>query len=135
MQRLLLTILVNCVGIAVATLIIPSIGYHHDLGTLILAGLILALVNFAFRPLVIVMALPAVILSLGVALLFINALMLWVTSKVVTGFHVGGFWATVGGALVMWLVNMALKPWTTGRHDRRRDEDRRTTYVRVMRGR
>jgi putative membrane protein len=66
---------------------------------------------------VIVMTLPAVILSLGIALLLVNALMLWVTSKLVTGFHVGGFWSTVGGALVMWVVNLALRPWARQRRD------------------
>ncbi len=132
MRRLLLTVVVNCVGIAVAAAIVPSIGYHHDVGTLILAGLILAIVNFAFRPLVILMTLPAVILSLGLALLFINALMLWATSKIVSGFHVGGFWATVGGALIMWLVNMALKPWTKPQRHRG-DRDRGGTYVRSVR--
>jgi putative membrane protein len=110
--RLLITLVTNCVGLLVAHALIPSISYHHRVGTLLLAGLILALVNFAVRPLVILLTLPAVIVSLGAALLLINALMLWLTSKIVSGFHVGGFWSTVGGALVMWIVNMALRPWT-----------------------
>lgn len=112
MIRLLLTLLTNCLGLALAALLIPSITYHHHLGTLILAGLILGLVNVALRPLVILLTLPAVILSLGLALLFINALMLWLTSRIVSGFHVGGFGSTVLGALVLWVVNMALRPWT-----------------------
>src|SRR5262249_42288107 len=82
-------------------------------GTLVLAGLVLGVVNFAVRPLVILLTLPAVILSLGLALLFINALMLWVTSKIVTGLHIGGFWSTVAGALILWIVSMALRPWTS----------------------
>ncbi len=93
---------------------IPSISYHHDLGTLLLAGAIFGVVNFAVRPLVILFTLPAVILTLGVALLFINALMLWLTSKIVSGFHVGGFWSTLGGAVVVWLVNVVLRMWTRG---------------------
>jgi putative membrane protein len=131
MPRLVLTVLANCIGLVVAAAIIPSISYGHDLGTLLLAGLILAAINFALRPLVILMTLPAVILTLGVGLLLINALMLWVTSKIVTGFHVGGFWSTVGGAFVMWIVNLALRPWTR----RRRRDDQRAGYVRVSRAR
>jgi putative membrane protein len=126
MPRILVTWVVNCVGLLVASLAIDSISYGHKFGTLILAGAVLALVNLALRPLVIILTLPAVILSLGLAMLFINALMLWVTSKLVTGFHVGGFWATVGGALIMWIVNMALRPWVYDRGDRdRRNRDRR----------
>lgn len=122
--RLLITWITNCIGLLIAAAVVPAIGYGHNAGTLILAGLVLGLVNFAVRPLVILLTLPAVILSFGLALLLINALMLWVTSKFVTGLHVGGFWSTVAGALVMWVVNMVLAPWTGSRRPverRRRD--------------
>lgn len=132
MPRLLMTWVTNCIGLLIASALISSIGYHHRLGTLLLAGLILGLVNFALRPLVILLALPAVILSLGVALLFVNALMLWVTSRIVDGFHLGGFWSTVGGALVMWLVNLALRPWIGARRDRK-DRPRRPRRARAQR--
>jgi putative membrane protein len=118
-RRVLLTLVTNCAGLAVASALIPSISYHHRLGTLLLAGLILGIVNVALRPLVILLTLPAVILSFGVALLFINALMLWLTGRIVSGFYVHGFWATVGGAVVLWLVNMALRPWTRPHRDRK----------------
>lgn len=60
---------------------------------------------------VILLTLPAVILSFGLALLVISALMLWLTSRLVAGFAVGGFWSTLGGALIVWLVNAALRHW------------------------
>lgn len=112
MPRFLITLVSNCIALWIASAVIGPIGYGHKFGTLVLAGLVLGLVNFALRPIVILLTLPAVILSLGLSLLLVNALMLWVTSRFVTGFHVGGFWSVVGGALVMWLVNMALRPWT-----------------------
>ena len=130
MPRLLITWVTNCVGLLIAAAVVGPISYGHKAGTLILAGLVLGLVNFAVRPLVILLTLPAVILSLGFALLLINALMLWVTSKFVTGLHVGGFWSTVAGALVMWVVNMALRPWIGSRRDADRQE-----RARVARGR
>ena len=108
-SRLVVTCALNCIGLLVASALIPQITYEHRWQTLVLAGLILGLVNFAVRPLVVVMTLPAVILSLGFALLLVNALMLWLTSRIVSGLHVGGFWATVGGALVIWIVNLALR--------------------------
>ena len=120
MPRILVTWVVNCVGLFIAAAVIGPISYDHKFGTLILAGAVLALVNLALRPLVIILTLPAVILSLGLLMLFINALMLWVTSKIVTGLHVGGFWSTVGGALILWIVNMALRPWVYDRGDRDR---------------
>ncbi|HEY6398797.1 MAG TPA: phage holin family protein [Solirubrobacteraceae bacterium] len=120
MRRVLVTLVTNCAGLALAAALIPSISYHHRVGTLLLAGLILGIVNIALRPLVILLTLPAVILSFGVALLFINALMLWLTSRLVSGFQVGGFVATVEGAVLLWLVNMALAPWARAHHRRRR---------------
>lgn len=107
--RVLIAWLSNCAALLVAAAVIAPIGYDKDLGTLLLAGLILGLVNFVIRPAIILLTLPAVILSLGLALLAINALMLWLTSKIVTGFTVGGFWSTVGGALIVWIVNAALR--------------------------
>ncbi len=107
--RLTITWLSNCLALLVAAAVIGPIGYGHDAGTLLLAGAILGVVNFVVRPAIILLTLPAVILSLGLMLLVINALMLWLTSRIVSGFTVGGFWSTLGGALIVWLVNAALK--------------------------
>jgi putative membrane protein len=111
MIRIVAAWLTNCLALLVAAAVIPQIGYGGSLGTLLLAGFILAVVNLIVRPAVIVLTLPAVILSLGLALLAINALMLWLTSKLVDGFSVGGFWSTLGGALIVWVVNAALRRW------------------------
>ncbi len=108
--RLIAVWLCNCAGLLAAAAVVPAISYGNDPGTLLLAGAILGLASFALRPLVILLTLPAIVLSLGVALLFVNALMLWVTSAVVPDFHVGGFWSTFAGALVVWLVNRILRP-------------------------
>lgn len=107
--RLLIALIFNCVALLVAAAVIPAISYNEDFGSLLLAGLILGIVNFLVRPAIVLLTLPAVILSLGLALLVINALMLWLTSRIVDGFTVGGFWSTVGGALIVWIVNVALR--------------------------
>jgi putative membrane protein len=107
--RLLITWFSNCLALLVAAAVIPAIGYSEDFGTLLLAGLILGVVNFIVRPWIILFTLLAVILSFGLALLVINALMLWLTSRIVDGFTIGGFWSTVGGALIVWIVNATLK--------------------------
>lgn len=109
LARLVIAWLSNCVALLVAAAVIPAIGYGHDAGTLLLAGAILGAVNVVIRPAIILLTLPAVILSLGLMLLVINALMLWLTSRIVSGFTVGGFWSTVGGALIVWIVNALLR--------------------------
>jgi putative membrane protein len=129
--RFLVSWALNCLGILIASAAIGPIGYGHKFGTLVLAGLVLGFVNFLVRPIVILLTLPAVILSLGIFLLVINAFMLWLTSKIVSGFHVGGFWSTIGGALILWIVNMVLRPWTAQTKRRRQKLGRDDHQVRV----
>lgn len=117
MVRLIVTWLGNCLGVLIAAEIVPAISYHDDLGTLLLAGAILGVVNFTLRPLIVLMTLPAVILSLGVALLFINTLTLWLTSLLVPDLSVGGFWSTFAGALLISVVNLLLRPARARRDD------------------
>ena len=58
------------------------------------------------RPIVIILTLPAVILTLGILLLFINAFTLWIADKIVPPFEVSGFWTYLGSVIIIWLVNM-----------------------------
>jgi putative membrane protein len=125
--RLIVAWLFNCLGLLVAAAVVPAISYNQDWGTLLAAGAIFGLVNFALRPLVILITLPLVVLTLGIALLFVNALMLWLTSEIVPDLQVGGLWSTLAGALVISLVNLAL------RYSGRRDGDAEVTWGRASR--
>ncbi len=73
---------------------------------LVVAGLVLFLANAIIRPIVIILTLPAVILTLGILLLFINAFTLWIADKIVPPFEVSGFWTYLGSVIIIWLVNM-----------------------------
>jgi putative membrane protein len=97
----------NIVAILVASLVFTGVDYG-SFGVLVLASLVFSLVNAIIRPIVVLLALPAVIITLGIALLFINAFMLWITGKIVPGFEVSGFWTAVGAALFIWLAHLAL---------------------------
>ena len=92
----------------VATLVFDGITYDDRFWILVVAGLVFALVNLVVKPIVILLALPAVIVTLGIALLFVNALMLYLTDKLVPPFEVDGFWTLIGGALLIWAANMVV---------------------------
>jgi putative membrane protein len=96
----------NVLALWIASLVFDGITYDGRFWILVLAGLVFGLVNLVVRPLVILLALPAVILTLGIALLFVNALMLFLTDKIVPPFEVDGFWTLVGGTVIVWAVNM-----------------------------
>jgi putative membrane protein len=125
--ELLWSWLSNIVALFVAAAIFSGIDYEGDFWILVLAGLVFGLVNALVRPLVILLALPAVILTLGFALLLVNALMLWLTDVIVGPFEVSGFWTAVGAAIIVWLVNWALAALL-------RPERRRRIQVFVDRG-
>ena len=106
--RFLTAWLSNIVALFVAALVVPGIDYGDDFWVLVVAGLVFALVNLVIRPLVVLLALPAILLTLGLALLLVNTFMLYLTDWIVPDFETGSFWSTLGGAVIVWLVNLAI---------------------------
>ena len=98
----------NVLGIWVTSLIFDGVTYDDKVWVLAVAGLVLFLANAIIRPIVIILTLPAVILTLGVLLLFINAFTLWIADKIVPPFEVSGFWTYLGSVIIIWLVNMTV---------------------------
>jgi len=96
----------NVLGIWVTSLIFDGVTYDDKVWVLAVAGLVLVLANAIIRPIVIILTLPAVILTLGILLLFINAFTLWIADKIVPPFEVSGFWTYLGSVIIIWLVNM-----------------------------
>ena len=81
--------------------------------TLIFAGLLLGFVNAIVRPIAVVLALPALLLTVGLFLLVINAAMLGLVALILPGFHIAGFWTAVGGSIVVSLVSW-IASWFIG---------------------
>lgn len=81
---------------------------------LLLTGLIFGVVTSVVAPVVRLVALPLVIVTIGLFLLVINAGMLaltaWLASQFGLPFHVEGFWTAIGGAIVITLVTWAVEP-------------------------
>lgn len=98
----------NLLAIWIAAEIFNGVTYDGKFWVLAVAALVFVLVNAVVRPIVIVLALPAVLLSLGIVLLLVNALMLYLTDLIVGPFEVSGFWTTVGAAAIIWLVNLVV---------------------------
>ena len=137
MLRLLLGLVLNAVALWVASVIVPGIslaerhyvasydplpadfvpegaGWSAALALLVVA-VVFALVNAVVKPIVQLLSLPAIVLSLGLFLLVVNALMLLLTSWITTTFEpfgavyaVDGFLAALLGAIVIGLVNWVL---------------------------
>jgi putative membrane protein len=97
-------------------------GIHiHSFWTAIVLSLVLALLNFFLKPILIILTLPITILTLGLFLFIINALIVWFASEshIVRGFHVDGFgWALLFSLLLSLLTSLLYKE---SREDHRRD--------------
>ena len=107
-MRLLFAWLSNIVALFVAAWIVSGVGYGDDFWVLFIAAFVFTIVNWIVRPLVILLALPAVILTLGLALILINTFMLYLTDWIVPSFETGSFWSTLLAAIIVSIVNLLL---------------------------
>jgi len=72
------------------------------------AAAVLGILNAFFRPILLLLTLPINLLTLGLFTFVVNALMLMLTSGIISGFHVQGFWPAVFGSLVISVVSWLL---------------------------
>ena len=109
LRRLVVTWLFNIIALWVAAEVLSGIGYDDNEWVLVLAALVFSLANMFVKPLVILFTLPLVILTLGIALFFVNLLMLYVTSWVVDEFTIDSFGAAILATIIIWVVNVILE--------------------------
>ena len=112
-QRTVIRILLNAVALVLTAGLFESINLEGFFSA-ILAVMILALVNAFIRPIFLLLTLPLTVMTLGLFTLVINAALFKLTSVLVPGFHVGGFWSALGGAVIysilVLLINIFLLP-------------------------
>jgi putative membrane protein len=81
---------------------------------LVVSALVLGLANAVVRPLLVMLTLPLTLLSFGLFLLVINALMLLLVAKLVNGFKVDGFWTAFWAGLFISLLSLVLAAFVLG---------------------
>jgi putative membrane protein len=108
LRRLLVTWAFNLVALWVAAVLLSGIDYD-GFGVLVVASLVFSVVNIFVRPLVILFTLPLVIITLGIALFFINLFMLYLTSWIVDDFTIDSNWWAVLATIIVWIVNAILE--------------------------
>jgi putative membrane protein len=77
-------------------------------GSALIAALVLGLFNTLVRPLLVLLTLPVTLLTLGLFLFVINALMFWAAAGVLDGFNVAGFGAALIGSLLYSVCGMVI---------------------------
>lgn len=105
LKRLLISWLVNFVGLWVASELFSGIQYGDRLRVLIVAALVFALINAIIRPVITILSLPFIVVTLGFFTLVINTFMLYITSFFYPKLQVNSIWSAVGAVVIVWLVN------------------------------
>jgi putative membrane protein len=119
--RILIWVVVNALALAAAAGLLTGITLTGQTDTeravtLVLVALVFGVVNAVVRPVVKVLSLPFIILTLGLLIFVINALMLlltsWLSGQLGLGFHVTWFWTAVVGAVIVavttWVLELVL---------------------------
>ena len=111
--QLFLRWLVLALGVMIATKIVPGIRCDNG-STLIVVVLLLSFFNAILKPLLVLFTLPFIVLTLGLGVFLINALLFYWVGSLVHGFHVLDFWAAMWGSAVVSITNLLLSGFTRG---------------------
>lgn len=104
MAGFILRAVIASLGLWAATRMLDGLTIDNAM-TLVLAGLLLGIVNAVVRPFALLLSLPALLFTLGLFLLVVNAAMLGLVALMLRGFHIDGFWTAIGGSLIVSVVS------------------------------
>lgn len=104
-MSLLIRWILNTLALFLVVTIVPGYTYR-DWISLAIAAAVLGLLNAIVKPILFVLTLPITVVTLGLFLLVLNAIMLELTAWLVPGFGIEGFWWAIVGALVLSIVSL-----------------------------
>ncbi len=117
MTYLILRIMVNALSIGIAVKLVEGITFTGEWWKIIIIGVIFGLVNSLVKPIITFFSLPLIILTFGIFIVIVNALMLILTAKLSDtfnlGLHIDGFLPALLGALIISVVSVILS-WLSG---------------------
>lgn len=97
---------INSLGLWIAASLIGSVSFDQDkLSVILWSGLLLAIINAFIKPIVVILSLPAIVLTLGLFVVVVNGLMVSLLSKFYGQLNIESFGAAIVTGLVIGLVN------------------------------
>ncbi|WP_298434815.1 phage holin family protein [Ottowia sp.] len=106
-MKLILKWLLSAAALLLVAYLYPGVQVA-SFGAALIAALVIGLLNMLVRPVLVVLTIPITILTLGLFLFVINALMFWAASGILAGFHVSGFMAALIGSLIYSLLGVGI---------------------------
>ena len=105
--NLLVRWLILALGVVLSTKIVKGISYDTE-ATLAVVVVLLSFFNAVLKPLLMLFTLPFIVLTLGIGIWIINALLFYFVGRLVDGFHVASFGSALFGALIVSVTNLVL---------------------------
>ena len=99
--------ILNAVALLIVAYLLPGI-VVTGFGSALIAAIVLGLLNMLVKPVLILLTLPVTIVTLGLFLFVINALVFWFAGSILSGFKVNGFWWAVIGAILYSVISSLL---------------------------
>ena len=87
--------------------VVPGISVS-SFGTALIASIVIALINVFIKPILVLLTLPINILTLGIFILVINALLFMFVAFLIPGVEVDGFWSAFLGALILSILSIGI---------------------------
>lgn len=107
MVELLARLIINAALLLIVSRLVPGL-YVEGWGSAFIGAIVLGLVNFFVKPVMVVLTFPLTIVTLGLFLLVVNALMLWLMAALVPGIHLQGFGSAILGSLILSILNLVI---------------------------
>lgn len=104
----LMRLLANAVAMLLVGYLLPGLIRVDGVAAALVAAFVLGLVNAVVRPLFVVLTFPITVVTLGLFLLVVNALLLMLVDAIVPGFRVNGFLGAAGGSILLSVISWIL---------------------------
>ncbi len=112
-MRFFLKVLVSAIAVVITAYFFKGV-VVADFTTAIVVAFVLAILNAILKPVLIILTIPVTIISLGLFLLVINALIIQLAAYIVSGFEVASFWSALFFAIILalvtWLLELPVRP-------------------------
>lgn len=105
-MNFIVRILISTLAVLATNWLLPDSMVHVDnFTTAIIIALVLAFLNSVVKPIFVILTIPVTVLSMGLFLLVINAVIILLADYFIDGFKVGGFWAALIFSIVLTFIN------------------------------
>ena len=110
----MLKFLITALAAIIASYILPGV-YIDGLLSAVILALLLGLLNVTVRPLLLMLTIPATVLTFGIFIFVINAIVILICDAILPGFEVDNFWWAMLFSIVLWLTNSLLNDLTSSK--------------------